>query len=243
MRIIVVSICLLLFSCTKEIKIDQVDYQTKIVVDGWIENNGYAHVILTRSSPFLTEYDSASIRNTFLNYAKVTLSNGKGQSEVLTLSRQKDFFPPFIYKSTDIKGEIGETYELEVIYQNKIVSSVTTIPLLPDVKDVFSDNVSDTSMYIMAHIEDNSLSENYYYSQIFVKHIDTHFHPSGNPLQNDRLFNGKEHTFQVKRSNQPDPLNIHNIDGNRQLVRDEFAIDDTVLVRQGGISGIKWYSY
>jgi hypothetical protein len=112
-----------------------------------------------------------------------------------------------------------------------VVSSVTTIPSLPDVNDVWSKAVSDTSLIINASVNDDALYENYYYSQIFTKHFDTRFHPSGNPLKNDRLFNGKEHTFQVKRSNQPDPLNIHNIDGERLLKRDEFAIDDTVFVK------------
>ncbi len=76
---------ILFLSCTKEVEVVQPYYEPKIVVDGWIANNDYANVILTYSSPFLTDYDSVSIRNTFLNYAKVTLTNSKGNSEILTL--------------------------------------------------------------------------------------------------------------------------------------------------------------
>ncbi|WP_439185194.1 DUF4249 domain-containing protein [Carboxylicivirga taeanensis] len=218
-------------ACSKDIALDQVDYESKIVVDGWIENGQTANVFLTMSSPFLTDYDSASIRNTFLNYAKVTITNGKGVSEVLTLTRRKEFFPPFVYKTINMKGEVGETYFLEVIYQNRVVESVTTIPSLPEVDGVKAVAASDSSMVIMATMNDHALEANYYYSQIFTYHFDTRFHPSDKPLKNDRLYNGEVHTFQIKRSDQPDPLGIHNINSERALKPDEFAMTDTVLVK------------
>ncbi len=240
MRIAVFISLTILMACSKEIEVEQVDYQAKVVVDGWIENGKTANVLLTMSSPFLTDYDSASIRNTFLNYAKVTLTTGKGESEVLILTRRDEFFPPFVYKSIAIKGEVGETYHLEVVYQNKIIESTTSIPSLPDVRGVVFESVSDTSSVIMASVKDDALNENYYYSQIFTRHFDTHFHPSDKPLKNDRLFNGQLHTFQIKRSNQPDPLNIYNIDFERNIQPDEFALTDTVLVK---ISQIDKRSY
>ncbi|MBS2213744.1 DUF4249 domain-containing protein [Carboxylicivirga mesophila] len=231
MRIAVILILTLLLACSKDIELEQVNYEPKIVVDGWIENGRTANVLLTMSSPFLTDYDSASIRNTFLNYAKVTITTGKGESEVLTLTRQKEFFPPFVYKSIAIKGEVGETYTLEVVYRDKIVEAATSIPTLPDVREVVTEPVSDTSMVIFATVNDDALNENYYYSQIFTWHYDTRFHPSDNPLKNDRFFNGQMHTFQVKRSDQPDPLNIYNINSDRNIMADEFAITDTVSVK------------
>ncbi|MCG8582268.1 MAG: DUF4249 domain-containing protein [Bacteroidales bacterium] len=240
MRIILFILLVALFACSKDIEIDQVDYERKIVVDGWIENDGRANVLLTMSSPFLTDYDSASIRNTFLNYAKVTITNGKGESEVLTLTHQDEFFPPFVYKSISMKGEVGESYRLDVTYKGKLVTALTTIPSLPDVERLEAEAVSDTSMIINGSVNDDAFSENYYYSQIKTLHFDTRFHPSDNPLMNDNLFNGEQHTFQVKRSNQPDPLNIYNIDSERNYISDEFAITDTVLVK---ISQIDAESY
>nr|WP_289048481.1 DUF4249 family protein [Carboxylicivirga marina] len=210
---------------------EQIDYESKIVVDGWIEKGTWANVLLTMSSPFMTDYDSASIRSTFLNYAKVTITNGKGESEVLTLSKQDDFFPPFVYKTITMKGEENETYHLEVLYKNIRVTATASIPSLPEVVGVNCEAVSDTSMIINASVNDDVLNENYYYSHINVKHFDTRFHPTDNPLRSDRLFNGEYHTFQIKRSNQSDPLNIYNIDSERNILSDEFAISDTVLVK------------
>ncbi len=225
-----------MISCTKDIELEQEDYERKIVVDGWIENGKGAQVFLTRSSPFLTEYDSASIRNTFLNYAKVTLRTGSGETEVLTLSRQKNFFPPFVYKSIKIKGEVGENYHLEVIYQDNIVKAQTSIPSLPEIQDVWCSSVSDTSMIIKAKLNDKIEESNYYYSQINIKHIDTRFHPSNDPLVNDNLFDGEEVDLQIKRKKQSDPLNINKADDERSLLSNEFALSDTVYIKISQIS-------
>lgn len=226
------AICLLLFtSCSKEIDIEQVDYERKLVVEGWIENGQHAQVFLTMSSPFLTEYDSASIRSTFVNYAKVTLTNSDGESEILTLKIRDEFFPPFVYESIKLKGEIGQSYQLDISYGGKYASAYTTIPELPVVDSVSCIEVSDSSMVIQSYIEDSVSFKNYYYTQIKTLHYDTRYHPSGNPLMSDKLFDGATHSYQVKRSNQPDPLNIYSIDKNRPLMADEFAINDTVNVK------------
>src|SRR5664279_2807649 len=94
---------LFLLSCSNEIELKQPDYESKIVVDGYIESNGFANVYLMRSSPFLTEYDSASVKATFMNAAKVTLTCSNGDSEILTLFRQNTFFPPFVYRTIRMK--------------------------------------------------------------------------------------------------------------------------------------------
>ncbi|MDD4922367.1 MAG: hypothetical protein PHS30_07820, partial [Bacteroidales bacterium] len=103
-----------LVSCNTEIELEQAEYEQKIVVDGWIESNNFAGVFLTLSSPFLTHYDSASISQTFLKYAKVTLTCSNGTSEILTLFRDDQLFPPFIYRTVRMKGITGCTYQLTV---------------------------------------------------------------------------------------------------------------------------------
>ncbi|WP_430810100.1 MULTISPECIES: DUF4249 domain-containing protein [unclassified Carboxylicivirga] len=231
MRILLLFFLIFSVSCSKDIVLEPMPYETKLVVDGWIENGELAQVLLTMSSPFMTEYDSASIRNTFVNYARVSIRNSIGESEVLTLSHCADFFPPFVYKTIKMKGQVGETYTLKVEARGKVLTGVTTIPALPLVDEVFMQSVSDTSQILYAIIRDDALSKNYYYSQIYTRHYDTRFHPSGNPLLNDHLFNGKEHLLMVKRSEQADPLNIHHMDTDRNILPDEFAISDTVVLK------------
>ena len=50
----------LLFSCTKEVKIDIPGYKAELVVDGRIETNGFPIVLLSRSANIYSETDLAN---------------------------------------------------------------------------------------------------------------------------------------------------------------------------------------
>jgi hypothetical protein len=217
--------------CTNEIEIDPIPYESSVTVDGWIETGQPAYVFLTQSSPFLTNYDSLSIRNTFLNYAKVTLSNHKGEEEILTLTRRDEFFPPFVYKSLDIKGEEGGLYDLRIEVEGKVITSQTTIPSMPDVKGIFPVLQSDTTYMPEVLFQDDVSVENYYYIEIKIQDEDTKFHSSSFPLYSDMGFNGESVKIKVNRSVQPDPLNIYNINSKRNLPEYEFGIEDKIFMK------------
>jgi len=236
MRFLLLILLLVIVACTKEIDIDQPFYQSKIVVDGWIESGDYAYVILTRSSPFLTEYDSASIRNTFLNYAKVTLNSSKGESEILILSRKDEFFPPFVYRSRRIKGEPNVSYSLKIEVSGAVVESQTVIPDLPTVFNVIPVSTSDTTMQLEATVQDDSQQTNYYFTQIKTKNYDTNFHPSSFPIFNDKGKNGEDIKLKIYHSRQPDPLNMNDNDLRRNLPLFHFHISDTVFLKVSSIS-------
>lgn len=226
-----ILLLLVIVGCSKEVDIEQPAYKSKIAVDGWIEDNGFVQVILTRSSPFLTDYDSASIRNTFLNYAKVTVTTGSGESEVLTLFKMDEFFPPFIFRSIRIQGKPGETYHLKVEASGETVTASTTIPEPPLVNAIRMKALTDTTATIEAQILDRADEDNYYYTEIYTRGFDTRFHPSSRPLFTDESFSGQMASVTIGRTNQPDPLGIHNIDFKRNIPPREYAITDTVLVK------------
>jgi len=136
---------LFIVSCTSTVEIEEASYKSKFVVDGWIESGGYANVQVTKSAPFLSDFDSASIRAVFVNYAKVTLTSSKGESEVLTLYKQNNLFPPFVYRSNNIKGEPGCRYDIKVEAMNNVLTSSTTIPDLPVFTGLKMDQKSDSS--------------------------------------------------------------------------------------------------
>ncbi|MGQ1783781.1 MULTISPECIES: DUF4249 family protein [unclassified Saccharicrinis] len=230
-RILIISAFVALFGCSRDIEVEQPYYAPKIVVDGWIASGDFANIFLTQSSPFLTEYDSASIRATFVNYAKLTVSNSQGDSEVLTLFRKDEFFPPFVYKTTRMRGEVGETYHLKIEVGGKVIESVTTIPLLPNVTDVLPVEISDTTMNIDVEVDDDASLTNYYYSEIKINSVDSIFHQASFPLVRDTEFNGSKGLVRVYRSTQPDPLNIYNIDMVRNIPPYEFSRLDTVFLK------------
>ncbi len=131
----ILVLALVLFSCSKEVELDQPHYESKVVVDGYIETGRSAHIHLTLSSPYLIHYDSVSILRTFLNHAKITLLSSKGEEEVLTIYRENRFFPPFIYKSVQLKGEEGVKYDLIIEVNQQVLTASTTIPPKPEVVD------------------------------------------------------------------------------------------------------------
>ncbi len=227
-------------SCSNSIDIEQPDYERKVVVDGWIESDDFAHVFLTYSSPFLTEYDSTSIRQSFLNNAKVTILASNGESEVLTLFRKSEFFPPFVYKTTRIKGAVGLSYTLTIEIFDKKIESTTFIPNLPQVKSISMLATSDTTAILNTLISDPIYERNYYYFQILTKNYSTQFHQAYNPLTTDRGFNGSDKLLTINRSTQPDPLQILKNDTVRLLPRFEFSIKDTVLVKISCLDSISF---
>lgn len=218
-------------SCTEDIEIDLPEYETKIVVDGWIETSQPANIFLTQSSPYFTEYDSANIRQLFINTAKITLSCSDGESEVLTLFKQDEFFPPFIYKSIKIKGEENKSYQIKVETQGKVISAETSIPAKPDVNEIKIDLASDTTTTITAFINGNAEKSFYYYSEIKIQNFDTQYHSSASPLFSNVRTNGTDLKHIIHRSNQPDPLNLFNIDDDRDLPRNEYHYTDSVKVK------------
>ncbi len=231
-------ICLL--SCSKEIEIDLPDYEPEIVVDGWMTNNNYANILLTKSSPYLTDYDSASIRNTFLNYAKITLTSSSNESEILTLFRKDEFFPPFVYKSVEMKGQAGETYTLTIEVENEIATSNTTITTPPVIDSVVTVITSDTTRQFAVYVNDTPDVDNFFYIEIEVEGQDTNFHPSSSPLYTDKGRDGEILTLNVLRSYQPDPLNLYEPEIERNLPDYEFHIEDTVYIKISAIDSISY---
>lgn len=171
-----------LVSCMAEIELEQPPYEPKVVVDGTIESNGFAQVFLTESSPFLTQYDSISIRESFLNEAAVRLTCSNGDTEMLTLFRQSQFFPPFVYKSTRMKGIVGESYTLSISYRGEEVTAITSIPEPPVLLGFNMEHKSDSSGVLKVEIVGDTLHNQYLYLQYKSFFADQNMHPAGVPV-------------------------------------------------------------
>jgi len=138
------------YSCRKEFEAEFVPIDDKIIIDGWIEQNGNAKVLLTRNFPYFSSFDSASVRDLILTRAKVTLRADE-QTEVLTLTRDDKYFPPYVYVSNEILGEINGNYEIMAEFGGKTAKATTTIPYpVPLDTAYFSPVAGDTigSVYI-----------------------------------------------------------------------------------------------
>jgi hypothetical protein len=227
-----IVIVLAFISCRKEIELDQPAYTSKIVVDGYIEQGKPASIFLTLSSPFLTHYDSVSISKSFLNYAKVTLVASDGEEEILTLFRQNQFFPPFVYKSVVMQGKVGLSYTLIINVKGKELRATTTIPEPPNLKGVRFNHVNDSMGYLEYLVEPRE-DVSYVFAQVRSMKVDKNFHPTSNPMlsidvsQNNwiRLWRSRENMIYL--------LNPENYYYTNAYHRYQYVNRDTIWLKVG----------
>lgn len=187
------------FSCQKELEFEKPKASQDLIIDGWIEQDRYARVFLTKSAAYFDQIDSAKMVNLVVRFAKVTISDGQN-TEVLTLKRDTAYFPPYYYQSTDIKGEIGKKYKLTVELSGKTYSSSTTITDPVNIENVsFSPAEGSLDKGFLKIQYQDPLGSNYYrlYTQRIGK--DQDFNPVYFPTYHDGIFDGKKMTIQLVR--------------------------------------------
>ncbi len=218
-----ITVFMVLSACSTEPDLDVVDYQPKLVVDGWIEDGGYPIVMLGRSISYFDQIDSSTVRNLVVTTAKVTISDGTN-SEILTFKKDEDYFPPYIYTATSLKGEVGKTYELKVELQGKTYTAFTTIPEPKAFSDLWFESVEgeDSLGYIYGKFTDDGNTEDFY--RVFTQRLskDKRFIPVYLSAISDQSFNGKTFTFSLLRG----PENYSNVVDDLY-----FTEGDTVRVK------------
>jgi hypothetical protein len=227
--------CVCLEGCTSYIDIQQPPYDQKIAVDGWIESGDYARIYLTLSSPYLTQYDSTSIRASLLNYAKVTLTSSQGDSEILTLMNDNSAFPPFVYKSINMMGEEGVSYQLTIEANGHVLTSTTTIPKAPTLMEVCIDHQTDSSGIVKASILPDCQDTLLLLLQTKSIKADKNFHPCIPQLA--KIGNGFSiYAVDLYRTSE---TNIASSTSQQEFYYRwpelQFALQDTVLIKIGSV--------
>jgi hypothetical protein len=146
---------LILLSCEREITVDLPTPKDQIVVEGYIENGLPPYVFLTRNSPFFGGIDLNDLSAYFVRGAKIVVSEGDNQVELVEYSSDlinllpedekkalADLFgisldstgllPDFsIYSvplSSTFVGEFGKKYDLYILADGKELRATTSIP-------------------------------------------------------------------------------------------------------------------
>lgn len=156
----------LLLSCSGDYLPEQND---ELVVEGWIEDNGFPVVILTKNINISNKYQSLdSLSSCIVRWAKVTVSDGE-KSVVLTGRYMKGYTPPYIYTTSHFRGEAGKTYLLTVEYGDFHATATTTIPKTQKIDELSVERCaqSDTLYQISLRYNDDEAEQNYY--QIFTR--------------------------------------------------------------------------
>jgi hypothetical protein len=148
-QILPLILMLLLFSCSKEVKIDIPGYEQQLCVDGSIETGMPPVVLLSKSQDIYSPTNLNAFLNSFISGATVTVSNGTSSvvlDEICTdnlpagseaLAAQLFGIPEtelanyhlcaYTTLNTSVWGEVGKTYYLTVSYEGKTYTSSTQI--------------------------------------------------------------------------------------------------------------------
>ena len=201
MKHILIICCSLLFlSCNQDEFSSNSKASSQIIVEGWIEHNDYAQVILSTSIPIDAVIDSTTILNNVIRSAKVTVSNGQ-TIEVLRLKRDSDRIPPFIYYGSNILGKAGDEYTLRIEYLNRVIEAKTRIPTVVPLKNAYyeKEKDQDTTGYVHIEFEDPILEKNYYQVTTKIDKEEPVFVPAFYGNLNDNNFTSSNVVMQVNR--------------------------------------------
>lgn len=189
---ITLILLLILSSCVNRLDYDNDGFKDHLVVEGYIEEGEYPVVMITKNKPFNIEADKETVNEIIVRWAKVIVSDGE-KEEILVGRSAPGYFPPFIYKGNEIKGEAGKTYTLKVICAQYELTAETTIPeSVPIGKiTIAPSETNDSLRQLTVHFDDPVEQKNYYkiYTQIEGKNA--RFVPALGGNLNDNLFNGQ----------------------------------------------------
>lgn len=199
-----VNNCSLLFlftllSCQSTLDMEEAldGYESRLVIDGSIEEGGYAQVALTNSVAYLEDVNRDDLLTVSELGAKVILSNGV-QSEVLVLRRNsRSNFPPFVYESDQIVGEVGKNYTLTIEFEGEEYVSTTTIPPSVSLDTVWYE-IREDRYFIYGRLSDSTEDENYY--RVFTSvNGGRQYTPTYLSTLSDEHFDGKTFDFSIYR--------------------------------------------
>ncbi|MDD4922954.1 MAG: hypothetical protein PHS30_10825, partial [Bacteroidales bacterium] len=156
-------------------------------------------------------------------------------SEILTLFRDDQLFPPFIYRTVRMKGITGCTYQLTVETRGRIITASTTIPEPPIVNGLSMEAESDSSGNLTVSVQPSQNEDLRLFLQTKSKLADQNFHPVKMPVI--KVPAGE--TAQKINIDRMYETNLYLIDTKRNYYKDwdrySYSLKDTVMVKVGTI--------
>ncbi|WJS96397.1 DUF4249 domain-containing protein [Flavobacterium johnsoniae] len=191
---------LTIISCSNDNFSEQKNLESKIVVEGWIEEGDFANVLLSSSIPVADVIDSTNVLNHVIRSAKITISDGQN-SEVLRVKNDKNRIPPFVYFGSTLKGEAGKEYTIKIEYLNRIIEAVTSIPKSVQLKsaEYIKKNATDTTGYVFVKFDDPVNEKNYYQIATKIDGEEPIFVPSFYGNLDDKNFESASVSVQINR--------------------------------------------
>jgi len=197
-KLIILFITCLLISCKRDDYIS-IPFDSKLVVEGWIEEGDVARVIVSRSIPINTVVDSSNFLNYVIRSAMVIVSDGT-ESDTLRLRSASPYFPPYMYIGEKIIGKRNEHYKLTVKHFGQEITAETAIPASVPINNVkyIKGNPADTIGNLTIEFTDPA-DENYYQISTFLEGFDDIFIPALYGNISDKNFISPNIEFKIMR--------------------------------------------
>ncbi len=222
-------------SCSKEIELDLPEPDKKYVVEGYIENDNYPVIAVTRNSSYFDPIDSAYIMNLFVLDAKVYISNGENEVECFLSTNNliNGVWPYLYYTTNQMVGELDKIYSIKVIIGSDTITGSDTMP-----KQVFLDSLwcepikdNDTLKDLWISLIDPP-EKNFY--RFFTKRQsrDNYFVPSALFVLDDTYFNNQYFKVNLVRGIE----NIYSDSTYQDPELGKYKVGDTVIVKTANMT-------
>jgi hypothetical protein len=187
-------------SCNSDAFSDGIKLESKLAVEGWIEEGDIPQVILSSTIPINDVVDSTNVLDHVIRSAKITVSDGE-TSEVLRVKNDNDRIPPFIYFGSEMIGKAGKTYTLKVEFLNRVIQATTSIPkTVPIIGATYEKkDVADVTGYVHIKFDDPVSEKNYYQIATKVDKKEPIFVPAFYGNLDDKNFDSHLVSMQVNR--------------------------------------------
>lgn len=172
------SILTAIFSCKREDFTD-IPFDSKMVVEGWIETGDVARVILMQNIPMTVTVDSTDFLQYVLRSATVIVSCD-GIDDTLQLRSASGYLPPYMYVGQKLIGQANKLYKLKVIHLNTVLTAESTIPEAIDIQKIIyhKEFPTDTLGRLSIRFSDPVGQKNYYQVATLVEDYDDVFIPA-----------------------------------------------------------------
>lgn len=183
---------LVISACSKTEEVGR----SQLVVEGWIENGQHPIVMVSESIGIASdrEMDTKGILDHIAKWAKVSISDGT-RTEILTGIPDPEYFPPYIFTTSNITGEVGKSYTLKVEYKDYKMEATTRIPDPVPIENVYVQSVTDTTASLRVCFTDPPQTGQYYKIFTRTEGKDSHYHPSALTNVSDESLDGYTEMF------------------------------------------------
>lgn len=226
LSLLTIFVTFLFSACEKEVKIDIPGYEKQLMVDGSIETGQPPFVLLSTSKDIYSPTDLNSFLNSFVSGTNVEVSDGTNTVQLIEICT--DNLPPgtesfaaqlfglpadelanyhlCAYTSLNplIFGQVGKTYQLKVVYEDKTYTSSSTIlPPTPfdSVYWIPANGLADYGYSYVSLTDPVQTKDAYMWEVKRInkgtdgKDLDAGFMKTYNPVFNDEFINGLTFDF------------------------------------------------